>query len=394
MPNFPIGLHELLAVGLVILLGVIGGKIARRIRVPQVSGYLVMGLLIGPSVLGMLSREGLNDVRLVHDIALGLILFAIGGAIHIEKFRLIGRRIVLLTLAESAGALILVFLATLALGGPLPLAVLLGVIAVATAPAATLLVLREYNSHGPVTDYTLAIVALNNMLCVVLFSLAFAGVHISQGMNLAQSLLDPFREITGALIIGGLVGAALSYWENHIDDLPEMLMAIIGGVLVATGAALSIGISPLLPAMVAGAVTANFSQMHRLVYVELRQAEQPFYIAFFVLSGAALHLDSLPQLGLIGLAYLVFRVAGKYLGIYLAAKPLQAPEVVRRNVGWALVPQAGVALGLARETVLEYPEFGLDVQQIILATVIVYETAGPLLTRWAIFRAGEVEEAF
>ena len=169
-------------------------------------------------------------------------------------------------------------------------------------------------------------------------------------------------------------------------------MAIIGGILASTGAAITLGISPLLPAMVAGAVTANFSQMHRLVHVELRQAEQPFYIAFFVLSGAALHLDELPHLGLLGLGYLVLRVLGKYAGIYLASGPLRAPGAVRSNVGLALVPQAGVAIGLARATQLAYPEFGLTVQQIILATVIVYETIGPLLTRWAIFRAGEAQE--
>lgn len=373
-------------------MGVIGGKIARRLHAPQVTGYLLMGLIIGPSFLNILTAENLTQVRLVNDIALGLILFAIGGVFHIQKFRLIGRRIFILTLTESVGAMALVLLAALAITGSVSLAVLLGVIAVATAPAATLLVLREYNSRGPVTDYLLAIVALNNMLCVVMFSVAFAGVHLAHGMGVGLSLLQPVKEILGALAIGGVVGSVLSYWENHIDDLPELLMAIIGGVLVATGAAMTIGISPLLPAMIAGAVTANFSKMHQLVYVELRQAEQPFFIAFFVLSGAALHVEYLPQLGLLGLAYLVLRVVGKYAGIYFVAGRVKAPEAVKKNVGMALVPQAGVALGLAHTTVQEYPEFGLTVQQVVLATVIVYETLGPLLTRWAIFRAGEVKE--
>jgi Kef-type K+ transport system membrane component KefB len=353
-----------------------------------------MGLVIGPSLLGILTRPMLEDVRLVNDIALGLILFAIGGVFQLERFRIIGRRIFFLTLAESFGAMLLVFLGALGLGTPFMLALLLGVVAIATAPAATLLVLREYNSKGPVTDYVLSIVALNNMICVVLFSMAFAGVHIVQGHGVVTALWLPAKEIAGALVIGGVIGAILSYWENHIDDLPEMLMAIIGGILVATGAALTIGISPLLPAMVAGAVTANFSQMHRLVHVELRQAEQPFYIAFFVLSGAALHIEYLPHLGLLGMTYLILRVAGKYFGIYIAAKPLKAPETVRNNVGMALVPQAGVAIGLARSAYLAYPEFGRTILQVILATVIVYETVGPLLTRWAIFRAGEVEEEF
>lgn len=350
-----------------------------------------MGLAIGPSFLNILTSENIAHVRLVNDIALGLILFAIGGVFHIQKFRVIGHRIVILTLAESAGALVLVVLAALLIKGSVSLAVLLGVIAVATAPAATLLVLREYNSRGPVTDYVLAIVALNNMICVVLFSLAFSGVHLAHGMALGTSLLQPVKEILGALAIGGVVGFLLSYWENHIDDLPELLMAIIGGVLAATGAAMTFGISPLLPAMIAGAVTANFSKMHQLVYVELRQAEQPFFIAFFVLSGAALHIEYLPQLGFLGLAYIILRFVGKYAGIYLTAGRVQAPGQVRTNVGLALVPQAGVALGLAHTTVREYPDFGLIVQQVILASVIVYETLGPLLTRWAIFRAGEVE---
>jgi Kef-type K+ transport system membrane component KefB len=388
------GIHELLSVGLVILLGVVGGKIARRLKAPQVTGYLLMGLVMGPSFLDILTEQQIRQVHLVNDIALGLILFAIGGVFHIEKFRLIGKKILYLTFAESFGAMILVMIAALILADSVPKGILLGVIAIATAPGATLLVLREYNSRGPLTDYTLSVVALNNMLCIVLFSLAFAGVHIGEGMEIGAALLEPLKEIAGALVIGGVVGAALSFWESRIDNLPELLLAIIGGVLVSTGAAITLEISPLLPAMIAGAVTANFSKMHRLVYVELRQAEQPFFIAFFVLSGAALQVEYLPRLGLLGLAYLILRVAGKFAGIRLVARRVGAPDVIRRNLGLALVPQAGVALGLARATYLEYPDFGMTVQQVILAAVIVYETIGPLMTRWAIFRAGEVEEGF
>lgn len=382
--------YELLSVGLVILLGLLGGKLSHRFKIPKVTGYMLIGLAFGPSVLGLLSRSTLDDISIINDIALGLILFAIGGEIQLSHLKAMGRRIIYISLAESFGAFFLVGGIVLIVSGDLNLSILLGIISIATAPGVTLLVVREYRARGPLTDTLLAVVAMNNVLCLVLFRMYFTVFSLAGTETLFTIVLAILKEIAASLIIGGIIGAMITYWEQKIDDLSELLLVIVGGLLLGLGLARTVGTSPLMVCLIIGAVTSNLSMMHRLVYAELRQVEMPFYIAFFVLSGASLHLDSLIHVGLLGIVYLIARPIGKAVGSYIASKKSEADPQVISGLGLTLLPQAGVAIGMVLTISQTHPELGRMVGTVILSSVIIYEGVGPFLTRLALRRAGEI----
>lgn len=382
--------YELFSVGMVILLGLLGGKLAHRVKIPKVTGYMLTGLIFGPSVLRVISSTTLSDIHILNEIALGLILFAIGGEIELHHLKSMGKKVLLIALAESGGAFVLVCLITYAIRPDPSMAVLLGSIAVATAPGVTLLVIREYKARGPLTDTMLAVVAINNVMCLVLFRFTFALYSLIQGDPVWGTVFVLFKELVVSVLIGGAIAAIITYWEQKIDDLSELLLVIVGGLLLGIGLAKSLGISHLLVCLIIGAVTNNMSMMHRLVYAELRQTEMPFYIAFFVLSGASLHLGSLQHLGLLGLGYLVARPLGKMLGSRFAAARFGAVDSVRDYLGLGLFPQAGVAIGMVLTVSQTYPDMGQVIGTVILSSVIVYEGFGPYLTKLALVRGKEV----
>ncbi len=380
---------ELLGVGIIILLGILGGKLSHRIKIPRVTGYMLTGLLFGPSILGLISDTTLHDVSLVNDIALGLILFAIGGEIEWRHLKAMGRKVIFVALAESFGAFFLVFAITFLISSDWGLAILLGSISIATAPGVTLLVIREYRSRGPLTDTLLAVVAMNNILCLIVFRVFFSLYSMSQGEPWLDAALALGKELIASVLIGGVIAAIITYWEQKIDDLSELLLVIIGGLLVGIGIARQMSISHLMVCLIIGAVTNNLSMMHRLVYAELRQTEMPFYIAFFVLSGASLHLSELSSLGALGAAYLIARPVGKWIGAHFTCKQYNISPQVTNNLGMTLLPQAGVAIGMVITVSESHPELGTIIGTVVLSSVIVYEGIGPFLTRLAIVRAGE-----
>lgn len=383
-------MYELLSVGIVLLLGILGGKLSHRIKIPRVTGYMLTGLIIGPSVFGLISTQTLESIHMVNDIALGLILFAIGGEIELNHLKGMGAKVLYIAFAESFVAFSLVFLATLGITSDVGLGVLLGSIAIATAPGVTLLVVREYSARGPLTDMLLAVIAINNILCLIIFRLFFASYSLFAGTPFLTVALSLFKELILSSIIGVVIAGIIALWEQRIDDLSELLLVIIGGLLIGIGVSRTIGISYLMVCLIIGAITNNISMMHRLVYAELRQTEMPFFIAFFVLSGASLHLGSLTHLGLLGAGYLIMRPLGKMLGSYFAAIRFKAGETIKNNLGIGLFPQAGVAIGLAITVRESHPELGQAINTVILSSVIIYEALGPFLTKLAIGRAGEI----
>lgn len=383
-------LYELFSVGMVILLGLLGGKLAHRFKIPRVTGYMLTGLIFGPSVLGFISSTTLGNIHVLNEIALGLILFAIGGEIELSHLRAMGKKVVIIGLAESFGAFILVFLAAWVITADAALAAVLGAISMATAPGVTLLVIREYRAAGPLTDTLLAVVALNNVVALLAFRVLFSAYALTQGDPVLSTLWMLGKELLYSVAIGGAIAWIITFWEQTIDDLSELLLVIVGGLLLGIGLAKTLGISPLLICLIIGAVTNNLSMMHRLVYAELRQTEMPFYIAFFVLSGASLHLETLASLGILGLAYLVMRPVGKTLGARLAAARLGETSSVSTFLGLALTPHGSVAIGLAMSVSQSHPEIGRMIATVILSTVIVYEGLGPLLAKTALQKAGEL----
>lgn len=389
VPILDITLHYLAPTGAVMLLGLLGGKLARLIKLPKVTGYLLTGIIIGPSLLNLISTTVVRNLSLINDIALGLIMFAIGGVFEIHHIRSVGKKTLWLTIGQSLGAFVFTTVALLAVGLDWFPAVLLGTIGIATAPAATLLVIREFEARGDFTDTLITIVATSNIVCILSFELVFSLGEIAEGTSLIYALLSPLYQLGGSLIIGFAVGYVISKWEQHVEDQAELLMIILAGVILVTGLARTLNLQPLFAALIMGAVTTNLSLMHRLVYIELRQVEQPLYIAFFVLAGASLHLELLPALGLAGVMYLVSRVGGKILGIYLVSRWKNLTANVQKYLGLAMLVQAGVAIGLVDIVRTADKELGNIVAPIILSTIIIYETVGPPVIRFILYKTGE-----
>jgi Kef-type K+ transport system membrane component KefB len=389
IPILDITLHYLAPAGAVMLLGLLGGKIARRIKLPKVTGYLLTGIVIGPSMFNLISTEVVENLSLINDIALGLIMFAIGGVFEIHHIRSVGKKALWLTIGQSAGAMIFTTVALLVVGMDWFPAILLGTIGIATAPAATLLVIREFEAKGDFTDTLITIVATSNIVCILGFELVFSLGHIGEQTGVLWAVLSPLYELGGSLVIGFGVGYIISKWEQHVEDQAELLMIIVAGVMLVIGLAMTLNLQPLFAALIMGAVTTNLSLMHRLVYIELRQVEQPLYIAFFVLAGASLHVELLPALGVAGVVYLLSRAAGKIVGIYFVAGWRNMSTAIQSYLGAGMVVQAGVAIGLIDIVNSTDRNLGNIITPIILATIIIYETIGPPVIRFVLFKTGE-----
>ncbi len=388
-PIFDLTLHYLAPVGAVMLLGLLGGKLARKIKLPKVTGYLLTGTIIGPSVLGLLSFEIIENLSLLNDIALGLIMFTIGGVFEINHIKAVGKKAVWLTIAQSAGAVIVVTVALYAVGIHFYPALLLGTIGIATAPAATLLVVREYEAKGDFTDTLITIVATSNIVCILIFQLVFSLIELKDGASWLYVIGSPLYELGGSLVIGGTIGYLISRWEQKIDDQAELLMIIVAGVMLVTGLAFSLNLQPLFATLIMGAVTTNLSLMHRLVYIEMRQIEQPLYIAFFVIAGASLHLELVPAIGIAGIVYLFARVIGKISFIYVVGRWKNFTSHTTKYLGLGMVVQAGVAIGLVNLINESDPEIGSIVTPIILSTILIYETVGPPIIKYILFKTGD-----
>lgn len=392
IPFFDLTLHYLVPIGAVMLLGLLGGNFAKFIKLPKVTGYLLTGLLIGPSVLQLISTEVVESLYLLNDIALGLIMFSIGGVFEIHHIRAIGKKVLWLTIGQSIGAVVLTSVTLRLAGLDWYPAILLGTIGIATAPAATILVIREFEAKGEFTDTLLTVVATSNIICILAFQLVYAFGNLGSTENIMLAILSPVYELGGSLIIGFAVGFLISKWEQRVHDQAELLMIIIAGVMLVSGLAHTLKLQPLFATLIMGAVTTNLSLMHRLVYIELRQIEQPLYIAFFVLAGASLHINLLPALGLAGICFFIFRVAGKIIGIVVVSKWLKLEDSIRKYLGLGLIVQAGVAIGLVNLINRDNPELGAIITPIILATVLLYETIGPPIIKYTLFKTKEAIE--
>lgn len=391
---FNLTLHDLAPVGAVMLLGLAGGKLAKLARLPKVSGYLITGILIGPSVLGLISTQIVDSLSLVNDIALGLIMFSIGGVFELHHLRDIRQRAFWLTLGQTALTVGLVGGTLIVLGMDEYPALLLGMVAIATAPAATLLVIREFDARGDFTDMLITLTAISNIVCILAFEFTFSFGRVGGEYGVFSALVTPFYELGGSIVIGLIIGFIISKWEEHVEDQAELVMIIIAGIILTVGLAMSLNLQPMFATLILGAITTNLSMMHRLVYVEVRQIEQPLYIAFFVLAGASLHLELLPGLGLFGVAYLVMRVAGKTIGTFLIGTWRGMTNSIRRYLGLGMIAQAGVAIGLIDYVDRTDPDLGVILTPIVLATVLVYETIGPPVIEYVLIRSGDVKTSF
>lgn len=384
----------LLSLSLAMAMGLVFNRIAKHIGLPFVTGYLIAGVLIGPFVLNWYPETLIANSGIITNVALGFIAFAIGGEFRWKDISHIGKKVLIVTLLQALAATLLVDLALLLFQFPAPVAITLGAIATATAPAATLMVVKQYNAKGPVTDMLLPVVALDDAVGLMVFSVSIAIARALGGggeISFQTVALEPLLEIFGSLAVGALIGfimtACLRFFLSRANRLCLILCAVFAGTAIAEIA----NLSALLLCMSIGVVLANCHIEHQRVMDVEEHWTAPLFMLFFVISGAELDLSALPAVGLLGLVYLVMRSAGKIGGAWLGATITKSNKNIRKFLGITLLPQAGVAIGMAQLAVTNLPaEYGNKIRTVVLAATLIYEMVGPLLTKMALTKAGEI----
>ncbi len=407
-------MQVLLQLASALLGGLLMSRVVKPLHLPAVTAYLVAGVLLGPYCLGALGVSGLGfgseaqvqALDLISQLALGFIAFTIGNEFRLEQLKHMGRQAITVGIAQAVITTVLVDIGLLCLHALLPgvisvsSAVTLGAIAAATAPAATLMVVRQYKANGPLTKLLLLVVAIDDAVGLVLFSASFGvATALEKGAASLQSIvLEPLLEILLSLLLGAAAGWLLHRIEKYFFSNSKRLTLSITCVLATVGASMvefevggvHIGFSLLLVCMMAGTVFCNICDFSEEIMERIDDWTAPLFVLFFVLSGAELNLRILsdPLVLLIGAVYIVFRSLGKYSGAYASCAATRCRPEITKWLGITLLPQAGVALGMAL-TAQQLAD-GAVVRSVVLFSVLVYELVGPALTKYALTAAGEI----
>ncbi|HDH99011.1 MAG TPA: sodium:proton antiporter [Deltaproteobacteria bacterium] len=406
--------HPILAVGLLLILGYWGGRAANAVKLPRVSGYVVVGMLLSPSFSNILSRQLVDrDLYVITEMALGIICYSIGGSLVYKRLKRLGKSILWITFSQAFGAFILTtafliptmpFLTGLLgpeydmLGTYLPMALVIGAISTATAPAAILAIISELKARGPFTSTLLGIIALGEGLAIIIFSLAATAAHVLINPETTTSIMmfgEAVVEIGLSLILGVLAGMALKSIARHARRREAILMVILGVLFTTIGAASLLGVSALLANMVVGFIIVNWEKRHHEYFLVVEQIEEPLFGLFFGLAGAHIDLGLLKSAGLLAIAILIIRMVGKQLGTWAGAKISKAPKNIKNNLGISLFPQAGVSIGLvliAQEIFPLHLVANILVNAVI-GSVIINELISPPLVKYALLKAGETHTA-
>lgn len=387
-------ISAILGIAIIIFSGLLFGKLISFLNLPHVTGYLIGGLIIGPSVLNILTVEMTDALGMISQIALGFIAFTIGLSFKFNYFKRLGWTPVVIAIFEATLAVVFVQVALLLAGFELSFVLVLGAIAAATAPAATVMVIQQYKAKGPTTDTLLSVVAIDDAIALILFGLAAALSQIvtgdSQSTNLFTAILAPVLDIIFALALGAGIGFIMKFVLQQLTSRGGRLSALIGVILLITGLANQFGVSELLANMAGGMVLTNISLDAQRLDEMADYVTPPIYMMFFVLSGARLQLGIIPSVGLAGIIYIVMRGVGKMSGAYLGARLMKAPENIQKYLGPMLIPQAGVAIGLTTLAEQLVPNHAAEITAIVLVGTLVYEFIGPVITKISLQKAGEI----
>ena len=389
-----ISLNTFLNLGIMIFMGLIIGRLMKFIKLPNVTGYLLAGLLLGPSALGILSENFITEISIISDCALGFIAFSIGNEFKISYFKRVGATPIVIASLESLFAVVVVVAALMATGHDATFSLVLGSIAAATAPAATIMVIKQYKAKGPVSETLLSVVAIDDATALIIYSLsiALATAISGKGASVKELFLAPVIEIGGALVVGAILGFLFLIPLKHFKKDGNRMALIVGFIFVGLGLSQLAGFSSLLLCMAMGAVIANMSNDVGHIMKLCDKITPPIFMLFFVASGADLKLSVLPAVGAAGVIYIVFRVFGKMLGATLGAVISKADKNIKKYLGPALIPQAGVAIGLSLAASSVLPEQAKEIRTIILCGTLVYELVGPAIAKTCLKKAGEIKE--
>lgn len=407
----------LLALAIALFAGLFMTRLCKPLGLPAVTGYLIAGILIGPFCLGRLgisglgftSLENVEQFSIVSEVSLGFIAFTIGNEFRLSSIKQIGKQALLVAIFGAVGATVLVDGALIGLSYlmpgviDLPVALTLGAVAAATAPAATLMVVRQYKAKGPVTKLLLPVVAIDDAVGLIIFaaSLGAAKAVASNHFDLLSIAVEPIAEIVLSILVGGALGALLSLAEKFFHSRSKRLSITVAFVIFAVAVSqikislggVHLGFSSLLLLMMMGTVFCNMCDFSEELMDRLDRWTGPLFALFFVLSGAELQLEVFTQWTMVavGIVYIVFRCVGKYFGAGVSAKLSGCDKNVVKYLGITLFPQAGVALGMSLIAVAELGSTqGATIRNITLFSVMIYELVGPLLTKIALTKAGEI----
>ncbi len=385
-------MNVLLTIGIAMAAGLLVSRLARLVKLPNVTAFLVAGLVIGPCVGRIITEEQAASMNVISEAALGFIAYAIGGEFKLSYLKKIGKAPLTITFFQGMTTALCVDVGLIVLGVPVPEALLLGAIALATAPAATLMVVRQYKANGPVTQMLLPVVAMDDALGLMVFSISssVAAALLGGEMTVQSMLVAPLAEIVGSLALGSALGFVLGYCSRFFASRGNKLALSIALVLAGVGLCDMWGLSSLLVCMMIGAVMVNISQQHEVLMEQCDRFTPPLFLLFFVLSGAQLDLTVLPVVGLTGICYLLLRSIGKWCGTMLGALCVHADKNIRKYLGLTLLPQAGVAIGMSQLVSIKFPALASQINTIVLAGVLVFELVGPIVTKLALTKAGEI----
>jgi Kef-type K+ transport system membrane component KefB len=395
----------LLYISLTLVLAFLGSKIFQRFGIPQVVGFLVVGVLLGNSGINLIPLELVNDLTIISLIALGLIGFDMGSHLRFDELRKLGRSITVILLFEAFGTFLLVTTGVYLITRSSYTSLIFGALASATAPAATVDVLAEYDAKGPLTTSLIAVVGLDDALALLLYSLsatlATSLLTGQGGLNLAELVVLPVFEIGGSVLLGVLLGLMLDFILVRLESHHDAMAISIGFVLLCVALSEGLGFSLILSNMVLGTVLTNRDPAHaRRIRYTVEQAGPVIYVLFFALVGARFQVSYLPAMGLLGIAYIALRSFGKFGGAWLGGHIGGAVPAVRDNLGFGLLSQAGVAMGLAIASSERFSDcgeagiaLGVLIINVICATTFVVQVIGPIFVKFAIRRADEIGKA-
>lgn len=416
-------MSSLLPVGIALFVGLMMTRLFKlmHLKFPDVTAFLLAGLVVGPYCLGKLGVKGvgfikpedIEHIRVISNVALGFIAFDIGNEFRMSQLKTFGKAALVIGVVQSVFATVVVDVVLIALYKvlgpdklPLPVAITLGAIASATAPAATLMVVRQYKAKGPLTDLLLPIVALDDAVGLVVFAVSLGVAQAFNGgtLTITSVAVEPLIEIISSLVLGTFMGLILTGLEKLFFSNSNRLSLTIAFVMLTITLSnmkiqftdeLLVTFSPLLVCMMLGTIFCNFSEFSPDIMERTEQWTSPLYAAFFVISGAELDLGVLryPSIIIIGLVYILARSLGKYYGARGSCKAMKCDENVTKYLGITLLPQAGVALGMVVTAEILGDEMSSMIRNIILFSVLVYEIVGPMLTKMALIKAGEVAPA-
>ena len=405
----------LVSIAFALVAGLLMSRAAKPLNLPAVTAYLVAGLIIGPFCIGRLDIAGLGfnsleqvgAMDIISQTALGFIAFAIGNEFRLKDLKTMGRAAITVGILQAVITTVLVDCALIALHFMLPSvislssAITLGAIAAATAPAATLMVVRQYKAEGPLTKLLLMVVAIDDAVGLVLFSVSFgiASALETGTISAVSVILEPVIEIGASAVLGAFAGYALHFLEKYFHSRSKRLSLAVAFVLLTVGfsqkkfniGGVHVGFSLLLVCMVTGTIFCNICETSEELMARIERWTAPLNMLFFILSGAELNLTVLanPMVILIGVVYIIFRSVGKIGGAYASCRMEKTTPVIQKYLGITLLPQAGVALGMAL-TAANLSD-GQMVRSVVLFSVLVYELVGPTLTKWSLFKAGEIK---